>query len=293
MIEKMLQYGKAVLPDTEKLDEIYQQLERHYANKSDPWGLSLKQHRRYFEILWPLYQYYFRVKFHNKSRVKNKPYIIIANHSGQIAIDAMLVMMGFTYEISPPRVVRGMIERFFPKIPFLGELASRAGNIVGDRKNCCYLLSQGETVLVFPEGVGGISKSSANFYKLQNFTTGFFRMALSEKVEILPMAIVGAEEFYPYVLQLTSLAKFLRLPALPITPTFPWLGPLGLLPMPSPVDIYIGKPYSFPKDLTADASDDKINNHVGLIKKQIQTMIDQGLKKKRNYLGEAENAKKH
>ena len=38
------------------------------------------------------------------------------------------------------------------------------------------------------------------------------------------------------------LAKLLRVPYFPVTPLFPWLGPLGAIPLPSKWIIEFGKP---------------------------------------------------
>ncbi len=277
-----------MLRNEKKLDKIYQYLENQYHGKHDPWGLNLETHRRCLEFFLFFYKHYFRVQLHNKNLIKNENYMIIANHSGQIAIDALLVMMACVVELSPPRIVRSMVERFVPKIPFFGELITGAGHVLGDRKNCLYLLKRGENILVFPEGVRGIAKPTSKFYKLEDFTSGFFKLAVQTKTNILPLAVVGAEEFYPYVMHFPKIAKLLKLPVLPLTPTFPFLGILGVLPMPSPVDIYVGKPFCV-KDLELkDMSDKDVDQHVLSLKKHIQSSIDQGLKKKRNYLGQTQ-----
>ena len=272
-------------PDSVKIHEIYELLQERYRDRTDPWGLDLNIHKLYAQILYPFYKHYFRVRIHGQENIENRPYMMVSNHSGQVAIDGALIMMSMLFENHPPRIVRGMVERFLPAMPFLGEFVAHGGSILGDRKNCLYLLQQGETLLVFPEGVKGIAKNTSQFYKLQHFTTGFFRMALHTKTDILPIAVVGAEEFYPYVVHFKKLADWLSLPALPITPTFPWFGLLGLIPMPSPVDIYIGKPYKIPEDLSPEAPDKEINEHVYKIEQSIQDMINLGLKQKRNYLG--------
>ncbi|MBI2609101.1 MAG: acyltransferase family protein [Deltaproteobacteria bacterium] len=268
-------------PDLKKLDEIYDALEIQYEGKNDPWGLNLNTHRKCFEYFWFFYKHYFRVKLHNKNHLENKNYMIIANHSGQVAIDALLTMMAFIYEINPPHLVRGMIERFVPTIPFVGELITGTGHVLGDRKNCLYLLQKKENILVFPEGVKGIAKETSQFYKLQDFTTGFLRLALQTKTSILPIAIVGAEEFYPYVIHFPKIAKLLKLPVLPLTPT--------LIPLPSPVDIYIGKPLSLETLPSQKSTEKEINNHVLELKNEINDLIQTGLKQKRNYLGHAKN----
>ena len=100
-------------------------------------------------------------------------------------------------------------------------------------------------------------------------------MALSSKVEILPIAVVGAEEFFPFVLQLKKLARFLKIPALPLTANF--------FPLPSPVDIYIGKPYSLPKELSAEALDEELESHIIHLEKLIHELTQLGLSQRRTF----------
>jgi 1-acyl-sn-glycerol-3-phosphate acyltransferase len=178
-------------------------------------------------------------------------------------------------DVEPPRMCRGMVERFLAGLPFLGPLTAQTGSILGDRANAQYLLNNGESLLVFPEGVRGVSKNTKDFYKLQSFTKGFFRIALQAQSDILPIAVVGAEEMFPFVYHPKMLAKALGLPALPIS--------LNYLPLPSPIDIYIGEPYSIPKDLSHDASDKEISEHVFKIENSIKKMISHGLKNRREF----------
>ena len=141
------------------------------------------------------YRKYFKVRVFGTENIENHPYVVTSNHSGQIPIDAMLITMAMMMEVDPPRVCRGMVERFLAGLPFLGELTAKTGSILGDRSNATFLLENGESILVFPEGVRGVSKNTTDFYKLQDFTKGFFRIALQAKRDILPVAVIGAEEF--------------------------------------------------------------------------------------------------
>ena len=59
--------------------------------------------------------------------------------------------------------------------------------------------------------------------------------------------IVGAEEIHPVIGKITRFAEPLGIPYIPITPTFPWLGPLGLLPVPTKWTIQIGTPIAPPQ----------------------------------------------
>ena len=90
---------------------------------------------------------------------------------------------------------------------------------------CC---GRSTLVGVWPEGFKGIGKPFSERYKLQRFGRGgFVSAALRTRTPDLPCAIVGAEEIYPILGNVKTLARLLGLPYSPITPTFPWLGPLG------------------------------------------------------------------
>jgi 1-acyl-sn-glycerol-3-phosphate acyltransferase len=268
-----------------KMTQIFESLASRYHKGEDPWGLDLDKTRKYLEVLYPVYKHYFQVRCFGLEHIENDTqYIFVSNHTGQIAFDGMLISMATVLELEKPRIVRGMIERWMAGLPFISNIAANAGSILGDRKNCLYLLDKEESILVFPEGVKGISKSTPQFYQMANFTNGFFRMALQKKVKVLPVAVVGAEEAYPWVHHSKKLAKSLGLPALPITPTFPLFGPLGFMPLPSPIDIHFGKAYELPEGVEHNAPDEDLNLHVLNIKNQIKEMLIHGLKERRPFM---------
>lgn len=260
-------------PSDAKLEEIIFVLNKKYPEGKDPWGLDLKVAKKSLQLLYPFYSRYFNVRIFGKEKIKDKPYMVVSNHSGQIAIDAALISMAFTLEISPPRLLRPMVDRFVVGMPFFGEWSAQTGAVLGDRQNCIKLMEKEESILVFPEGVKGITKNTSEFYKLQSFTDGFYRLALSSGYEIVPIVVIGCEEFFPFVYHLKSVAKSLGIPALPLTP--------NIFPLPSPVDIYIGDPISLPKNLSPDAPDKDITSQVNEIKRKMAAMIKKGLKHQR------------
>ncbi len=261
--------------ESDKIEQIFAQLNLHYQNYKDPWGFDLNTCKQAVKLMWPLYRKYFKVRVFGAENVENKPYMITSNHTGQVPVDAMLITLAFLLDVYPPRMTRGMVERFLAGLPFLGSLTAQTGSILGDRANAEYLLQNGESLLVFPEGVRGISKSTQNFYQLQSFTKGFFRIALKAQRDILPVAVIGAEEMFPFVYQAKYIAKLFGLPALPVS--------LNYLPLPSPIDIYIGKPYAIPKDLSPEASDKDISEHIIRIETKIKRMIAVGIKERRAF----------
>ncbi len=256
-------------------DKILAALHEKYPDGEDPWGLSIHKTIKSLRSIHPIYKHYFKVRVIGKENVQDRPYMVVSNHSGQIAIDGMLICCAFILEVFPPRVLRPMVERFFTGIPFLGSWAASGGSVLGDRQNCLNLLERGQSILVFPEGVRGVAKSTSQYYQLQNFTNGFYRICAQMGVDILPLAVIGAEEFFPYVYQAKKLAKLVGLPALPIS--------ANLIPLPSPVDIYIGRPIKIPKALNQDSSDFKIREEVNKVEQTIQEMISKGLKKRRPF----------
>jgi 1-acyl-sn-glycerol-3-phosphate acyltransferase len=127
--------------------------------------------------------------------------------------------------------------------PVIGEIARRTGSTLACTADAQKLLRGGELTAVWPEGFKGIGKLYKDRYKLQRFGRGgFVTTALRAKVPIIPVSIVGSEEIYPMLNDLKPIARLFGLPYIPVTPTFPLLGPLGLVPLPSKWQIHFGTP---------------------------------------------------
>lgn len=233
------------------------------------------------ESLRPLFQFlyhsYWRVGVTGIGHIppRNRA-LIVANHSGGIPFDGIMLNMAVYNEHPRSRNVRFLVEDFVYHFPFLGTFISRTGGIRACPENAVKLLARDNVIAVFPEGLKGIGKLYKNRYKLQRFGRGgYVRIAIASKSKIIPTAIIGAEETYPILWKTTILSKPLGLPYLGITPTFPWLGPLGLIPLPSKWQIIFGKPIDCGKYKPKDADNDllvfRINEKV---KDEIQKMID-------------------
>lgn len=261
--------------DDQKITEIFEVLRERYKNYKDPWGFNLELCEKAFRKLLPLYRSYFKVRVFGAENVRDHSYIVTSNHTGQIPIDGALITMAFLIDVAPPRVLRAMVERFMAQLPFVGDFTAQTGSILGDRANCAYLIDHGESILVFPEGVRGISKNTPDFYKLRHFSEGFYRIALQKKTPILPVCVIGAEEMFPFVFHSKKLARMLNVPAIPLT--------ANLVPLPSPIDIYIGKEIPIPEHLEAEATDKEIKENVFHIENTIRRMIIHGLKHRRPF----------
>jgi 1-acyl-sn-glycerol-3-phosphate acyltransferase len=183
----------------------------------------------------PLYTSWFRVQMRGLEYVPaSGPALVVANHSGVLPLDAVMLQVGIFDEHPQHRNLRVLSADLVYDLPVLSYLAKRSGHIRADRELAQRLLCSGELVGVFPEGFKGIGKPFSERYHLQRFGRGGFASTASQAgVPIIPCAIVGAEEIYPMIGNARQVAKLLRLPYFPLTPLFPWLGPLGAVPLPS------------------------------------------------------------
>ena len=247
----------------------------------DRWGLQPDYLKAFIGLFWPLYKHYFKVKVYGAQHIPNGKVLLVSNHSGQIPIDAVLITIALLDQSGNPRLSRAMIEYWVPSLPFIGDLFTRCGQIIGDPSNFMDLLAHKQAILVFPEGVRGIGKPFKDRYQLQRFGTGFCRLAIEGKAPIVPVAVVGAEEIYPSLGNVTFLAKLLKMPYFPLTPFFPWLGVGGTIPLPIPIDIWFGEPQKI--KARADCEDEAIAENVNEIRSAIQGLIDQGLAKRSGY----------
>lgn len=262
------------LTDTERrrIDEAH--LDINSAGFDD-WGLDPETLKASLAVTRWIYTDYFRVRSSGLEKIPAGRVLLIANHGGQIPLDGMLIGMSLLLESRPARVVRGMIERWVPGLPFVSSLFSRMGQIVGDVRNCRELLEKEQCVLVFPEGVRGSGKTIFNRYKLQRFGTGFIRLALETGTPIVPVAVVGCEEAYPSLMNLKPIAKLFGAPYIPVTPFFPFLGAVGALPLPTRVTIDFGEPMHFTGD--PDAPEAEIEEKAARVRDAVQGLVDEAV----------------
>jgi 1-acyl-sn-glycerol-3-phosphate acyltransferase len=212
--------------------------------------------------------------------------LVVGNHSGTVALDALMLALACYDESEGHRHLRLLGADFVFRMPFLSELARKSGATLACTPDAERLLTGGELVGVFPEGFKGVGKPYRERYKLQRFGRGgFVSAALRTGVPIIPAAIVGAEEIYPLVGNIAPLARVLGVPYFPVTPTFPWLGPLGLVPLPSKWLIEFGEPV--PTEHLADQSDDPmvVFNLADQVRETIQSMLHELLARRPDPFG--------
>jgi 1-acyl-sn-glycerol-3-phosphate acyltransferase len=240
----------------------------------DQFGLEPAAAKNQMLLSSLLYRYYFRVETRGSEKVPNGRVLLISNHAGQLPFDGMMLGVAMLLDAEPPRIVRGMGEYWIPQLPFVSVAATRSGSMVGTPENCAQMLEADECVMVFPEGVRGMNKVYRERYQLQRFGQGFVRLALETETPIVPVGIVGSEEQQPGFANVPRLGKLLGMPAFPLTLGFPWLGPLGILPMPVKYRIYFGDPLHFEGSPTEE--DAQIQAKVNLVRDAIHALLQRG-----------------
>jgi 1-acyl-sn-glycerol-3-phosphate acyltransferase len=193
--------------------------------------------------LW-LYRNYWRVETEGVKNVPSRgPALLVANHAGIVPYDGAMIRTAIVAEHPHPRHARMLVVDWALAMPFTSILLTKTGNVLAHPDNATTLLERGELVGVFPEGVKGAAKPYRNRYRVGRLGRGgFVQVALRTGAPIIPVAVVGSEEMHPVLADIRPLARLFGLPVAPITPTFPWLGLAGLVPLPSKWFIAFGKP---------------------------------------------------
>ena len=239
-------------------------------------------------LLRPLYRNWFRVQTDGLENVPDTGgALVVANHSGTIALDSMMTQVALLDDHPARRHLRMLGANLVFQTPFLGELARKAGHTLACNPDAERLLNDNQIVGVWPEGFKGVGKPFSERYKLQRFGRGgFVAAALRTRTPIIPTAIIGAEETYPMIANVKPLARLLGLPYFPITPTFPLLGPLGIVPLPSKWMIRFGEPIrtdEYPEGAAEDPM--LVFNLTDQVREQIQSMIYDLLVKRTSVFG--------
>jgi 1-acyl-sn-glycerol-3-phosphate acyltransferase len=233
--------------------------------------------RRALPPFLALYRAWFRVQSRGHEHLPARgPALLVANHAGLLPFDGAMATLDVLLRSEPPRLPRALFDRFAARIGPVRRFFESAGAVMASREAFGTLLARGELVLVFPEGMDGIVKPLSQRYRLQHFRTGFVRQALEHGVPVVPVAIIGSDDQAPILYDVKPLARRLGLPVAPITPTFPWLGPLGLLPYPVRYRIVYGEPIDLAARLGPGGAPDeaRVAELAQLVRRRIQHLLD-------------------
>ena len=222
----------------------------------DEYGFDQEITQRFLmAALRPIAEKWFRIEVRGAENIPSEGgALVVSNHSGTIPLDGLMTMLSIHDHTG--RFLRPLGADLVFKMPLVSTMARKGGATLACSEDAERMLRGGELVGVWPEGFKGIGKSYSERYKLQRFGRGgFVSAALRTGVPIVPLSVVGAEEIYPLVGNVPSLARLLGVPYIPITPFFPLLGPLGMVPLPSKWLLEFGEPIRT-DDFEAGAAED-------------------------------------
>jgi len=259
----------------------------------DSFGLELESVMLAYGLGRFLYNYWFRVASDGIEHVPDQgPVLLAANHSGGLPIDGFMLAIDLLKKLRTPRVMRSVLYNSAGYIPFVNTFFDRCGQVTGARQNIEELLHQGELVAVFPEGARGPWKGFRDRYKVRPFHVGFVELSLRLRVPIVPTAVIGAEEQYPYMTNVKPLARTLGLPYFPVTPFFPLLGPLGILPLPTKYHIYYDEALHFYREFPPETVHDprKVRELAARVQGRVEQLIGAGLQRRIGVFGFWERA---
>jgi 1-acyl-sn-glycerol-3-phosphate acyltransferase len=234
-LPEVVSRGAAGLPGgvREALRRTARRLDGRY--EEDDWGFD----EEFVELVFPFFEFlygrWWRVQTTGVHHVPSHGRALLAsNHAGILPWDATMISFAIQREHPLPRFPRFLVLNWAFDLPFISVAIRKVGGVVASPYNAIQLLEEDELVAVFPEGVKGAAKPFRERYRLQRFGRGgFVEIALRTGSPIVPVAVVGSEEIYPKLGDAPAVGRLLGAPYFPLTPTFPWLGPLGVMPLPS------------------------------------------------------------
>ena len=212
--------------------------------ETDEWGLDMEFLQAIEPLFTFMYSTYWRVETSGMENVPEEGRaLLVCNHSGQLPWDGVMLGTAIYNEHPAQRIVRNLYATWLPTLPIFSALVTKLGQVMANEENGVRLLEQEHLVSVFPEGYKGVGKLFRERCRLARFGRGgFVRMALKTGTPMIPVAVVGAEETYVSLAKSPTIARMFGLPYFPISLTWPWLGPLGFVPLPTKWYIDIGEP---------------------------------------------------
>jgi 1-acyl-sn-glycerol-3-phosphate acyltransferase len=245
----------------------------------DEFGMDAVALDRTRPLLDLLFDRYWRVTMAGAENLPEAPCLLVANRSGLLPYDGLMLSHSVERLLPGGGRPRFLVADWFITLPFIQPYLARLGGVRACRENTDRLLRTGRSVIAFPEGEKGAAKVFRQRYQVQRFGRGgVVRAALDNRVPLVPVGIVGAEEVHPVLFKTNLPARALGLPFIPVTPTFPILGPLGLLPLPTKWLMTIGEPLELEYPDAEEPEDElQVSRLTEQLRSRVQELVSQGL----------------
>ncbi|MGV6806658.1 MAG: lysophospholipid acyltransferase family protein [bacterium] len=148
-----------------------------------------------YDLLSPIIDVLFTPTFVGTANIPDKPCLYVANHS-LFALDAVVLVPSLYERLNI--FLRPLADSSL-WAGFNDDLVTRLGAALANRQVCEALMKEQRDILVFPGGFREAVKPKKDRYKLLwNDRTGFVKVAAAAGYTIMPVAIVGPDEFYDH-----------------------------------------------------------------------------------------------
>ena len=245
------------------------------STETDEFGMDPTLEKNLQPMITCLFEKYFRISVEGLEHVPpSGGCIVVANHAPVLSLDGIMLRQAVASRLRAD--VRWLMENELFYIPYAGVLSQRIGGVRASQENARLLLDKGYLIITFPEGILGISTGIRERYKIKRFGRGgYIRLAIEHGVPVIPAAVKGPQNSFPILWKMTAGAGFLSVPFIPITPLFPLLGPLGLLPLPLKWTIRFAPPLALDYPIDARLDQPTVNRLNNSVRETIQAMIDE------------------
>lgn len=228
----------------------------------DPALLSL-----FMEFFAAFGRRYFRLRVEGVENVPaTGPVLLVANHSGGLVpIDGFFIALAIYERYGAGRAMYSMVHDFLFDDEVLRRYALKLGMLRAGGDSARHAFAAGHCVLVYPGSDWDTFRPfSARGRVVLAGRKGFLKLALRERVPIVPVVSAGTHEQLIVLTRGDKLARLIgahrwaRTDVLPIVLALPWgltIGFVPYLPLPAQTTVSFGAPISWPA-LSPAAADD-------------------------------------
>jgi len=239
---------------------------------------------------------YFRSTVKGIYRIPEGPGLFVGNHNAAMLTPDSFIFASELCQIKGIKEVPyGLGHEVTISFPFIKQFIVPLGAVRASHDNAHRLFKQNKKVIVYPGGDYDAMRPFRHRNKIVfGGRKGYIRLALREKVPIIPVVTAGAHSVYIIIDDMRWLARLLhldriaRIKVFPLTLSIPWgvtLGPLiFFIPYPSKISIEVLNPIHFnPSGPEAAKDDAYVKECAHNVETIMQNSLDRMVKKEKNF----------
>lgn len=227
-----------------------------------------------------LFQDWWKVDLTGLDRLpKEGPVLIVGNAGGILPWAALMLMYALMADKKDPRKLHVLVDMDWIEDERLYNFAREIGFMPANADNARKLFSEGQTVMIFPEGNCGALKPFGERHRLRGFDWTTLLPAVEMNVPMVPLATLGPDESFPMGMNIEPLAKLLDLPAFPVTPFFPFLPfPVNFFSLPAKWKMRLLKPVEYEPVSARDQIEETSKRQALFLEGEIQAELNRLLR---------------